>query len=359
MVIIDRETYFQMTFQEQMSWLGEEVEHIIKQNEAYHIKQKIQQQGREAYGQTGHTHAIKRLFDIIRADPKNRPLLREVDRAERELTAFLYDEPDALPEEEIFTYWNDYLWAYMAELESRHAHYFVMRGYDEFHDDDEWIGVYHAWNRARDAYNKAVRQLEEEHQSSPGNFAKAHERIMVHIFDETTGKWEKDVDPELIFKRNNPSDREKYKEIECVIDAEEMLQWKRENVRRSLSGYCCDAAPNKSFQKNEYESIPVRFEVEHTYQAFDLLDQYWGSFNACPDCRTMKDAAKEWHERYGAELTRIAHNSLTFQCGSLSEKEAEEIIAQASRLHGEIIDCRPENLVSYLTKECRFTLWWD
>lgn len=94
-------------------------------------------------------------------------------------------------------------------------------------------------------------------------------------------------------------------------------------------------------------------------QAFDLLDQYWGGFNACPDCRAMKATAKEWQVRYGVELTRISHNALTFRCGRLSEKEAEEIIGQVSRLHGEIIDCRSEKLVSYMIKERKFTLWWD
>ena len=76
------------------------------------------------------------MFDIIKADPKNRALMREVDRAEQELTAFLYDEPGALPEEEIFAYWNNYQ-AYTAELESHPIHYFIVRGYDEFHDGDE------------------------------------------------------------------------------------------------------------------------------------------------------------------------------------------------------------------------------
>ena len=45
---IHKSVYFQMTFNEQMSWPGEEVEHIIKDNETCHIKQKIQQQGRPA-----------------------------------------------------------------------------------------------------------------------------------------------------------------------------------------------------------------------------------------------------------------------------------------------------------------------
>lgn len=130
--IKDKETCFPRTFNEQMAWIGEEVEHIIKHDATRQTKQKIRQQGREAYGQVSYTHAIKRMFDIIKADPKNRALMREVDRAEQELTAFLYDEPGTLPEEEIFAYWNNYLWAYTAELESHRIHYFIVRGYVNF-----------------------------------------------------------------------------------------------------------------------------------------------------------------------------------------------------------------------------------
>lgn len=288
----DKETCFPRTFNEQMAWIGEEVEHIIKHDATRQAKQKIRQQGREAYGQVGYTHAIKHMFDIIKADPKNRALMREVDRAEQELTAFLYDEPGALPEEEIFAYWNNYLWAYTAELESHPIHYFIVRGYDEFHDGDEWIGIYQAWRQARDAYRKAAGRLEEEHQKISDEFTRAHEKIMVHTFDETTGKWSYDVDPELIFKRNAPGDTEKHIEIECIIDAPEMFLWKFENIRKEASGYFYDHSPNNG-RRNEAETIPVRFEIEHTWQVFDLLRWYWGDFNACPDCRTMKEKAKQ------------------------------------------------------------------
>ena len=36
----------------------------------------------------------------------------------------------------------------------------------------------------------------------------------------------------------------------------------------------------------------------------------------------------------------------------------EGIMEQAARLHAEIIDCRPEEPVSLLTRENAFTLWW-
>lgn len=117
-----------------------------------------------------------------------------------------------------------------------------------------------------------------------------------------------------------------------------MFLWKFENIRKETSGYFYDHSPNNG-RRNEAETIPVRFEIEHTWQVFDLLQWYWGDFNACPDCRTMKEKAKQWEESYGAELTRFSHDTLTFQCPSLSAGQAEEIIAQAAGLHAEIIDC--------------------
>lgn len=114
---VDKQIFFSRSFNEQMAWIGEEVEHIIKYNEVHKIKEGIKKQGKAAYGEVGYTHTIKRLFEIIKADPKNKALLREVNKAEEELKSFLYDESDALSEKEIFEYWNNYEWAYAAELE--------------------------------------------------------------------------------------------------------------------------------------------------------------------------------------------------------------------------------------------------
>lgn len=113
---------------------------------------------------------LKEKVDIIKADSKNRALMRELNRAEQE---------------------------------SHHVHYFLMSGYDEFHDDDDWLGIYHDWRLARDAYYKAAGQLEEEHQRWHDEFTIKHEKIMIHIFDETTGKWDYNVDPNLIFPPAN------------------------------------------------------------------------------------------------------------------------------------------------------------
>ena len=89
---MDKKIYFPRTFNEQMAWIAEEVEHIIKYNTEHNIKKNIQEEGVGAYGQAGYTHAINRLFEIIESDPKNKALLQEVCKAEKELMAFFYDE---------------------------------------------------------------------------------------------------------------------------------------------------------------------------------------------------------------------------------------------------------------------------
>lgn len=73
----------------------------------------------------------------------------------------------------------------------------------------------------------------------------------------------------------------------------------------------------------------------------------------------MKEKAKEWYEKYGAELLRISHDTLTFKCRKLSEKEAKELIEEVTQLYALIVGCKPENLLNYLVENETFTLWWD
>ena len=80
--------------------------------------------------------------------------MREVYRAERELMSYLYDESDALPEAQITAYWNNYLQAYIAELESRPMHYVLVKGLDvrNSENNNEILGVYDSLKKLQDAY---------------------------------------------------------------------------------------------------------------------------------------------------------------------------------------------------------------
>ena len=64
------------------------------------------------------------------------------------------------------------------------VHYLLVRGYEEFHDEDEWLGIYSTWENAIAAYEREkARDLE-----TFGERA-MREEIQIHSFEETTGRW--------------------------------------------------------------------------------------------------------------------------------------------------------------------------
>lgn len=42
------------------------------------------------------------------------------------------------------------------------VHYLLVRGYEEFHDGDEWLGIYSSWENAIAAYEREHAALERE-----------------------------------------------------------------------------------------------------------------------------------------------------------------------------------------------------
>ena len=82
-----QDSFFGMSFNHQMSWIDETVSHIVTHN----LQPKIRAEGREAYGQKGYTHALKRIFEVIKSDPKNITNLDEIVKGERKLKDYLYD----------------------------------------------------------------------------------------------------------------------------------------------------------------------------------------------------------------------------------------------------------------------------
>lgn len=201
---MDKKIYFPKSFNEQMSWIAESVEYIIKHGK---IKKNVQERGRAAYGKQDYTYAIHRLFELIKADPKNGAVLREVYRAEQELMSYLYDEPGALPEAQIAAYWNNYLQAYIAELESRPMHYVLVKGLDVRHaeNNNEVLGVYDSLGKLQDAYVIAFSKLEEQHKNMTGLLGKQvdyivkYEKVMINTFNEFTGHWQYNIDPDQLF----------------------------------------------------------------------------------------------------------------------------------------------------------------
>lgn len=109
----DKKIYYPMSFLEQMTWIQEDIEHILNKKSL----ETMRNAGIERFGEPGYGSSIKRLLEIIKSDPKNRPLLREILQAERELLLFIYNESLDLTETYIRNYWNEYFQAYCYVLE--------------------------------------------------------------------------------------------------------------------------------------------------------------------------------------------------------------------------------------------------
>lgn len=105
-----QDSFFGMSFNHQMSWIDETVSHIVTHN----LQPKIREEGRESYGQKGYTHALKRIFEVIKSDPKNITNLDEIVKAERKLKDYLYD--GKFSDDEMLSCWGKYTENYMNEL---------------------------------------------------------------------------------------------------------------------------------------------------------------------------------------------------------------------------------------------------
>lgn len=70
-------------------------------------------------GYMGEPQTIQSLFKIIKSDPKNAALLREIGRAEEEVYAYLAGVPGAPPEEALRAYWQRVMDSYIAEIGQR------------------------------------------------------------------------------------------------------------------------------------------------------------------------------------------------------------------------------------------------
>lgn len=104
----DKKLYYPMSFLEQMTWIQEDIEHVLNKKSL----ETMRNAGIERFGEPGYGSSIKRLLEIIKSDPKNRPLLREILQAEKELLLFIYNESSDLTEAYIRDYWNEYFQAY-------------------------------------------------------------------------------------------------------------------------------------------------------------------------------------------------------------------------------------------------------
>lgn len=208
-----------------------------------------------------------------------------------------------------------------------------------------------------------MQKLEEQHKNMTGllgdkvDYLAKHEKVMINAFNEFSGEWHYHVKPEQLFWRENV-DIPKFKMVEFVFDNPYMYMVKLDKIKRTLTGYVYEDRILKYGRHGE-ETINVRFDVEYSYQILDLLGSYWGGWNSTPKSSEMAEIARKWYEKYEAELVKISHDTLTFNCRKLSELEAKELIDESIELYALIIDCNREEWLSHLMNKETFTLWWD
>lgn len=262
--------WFSRSFISQMTEIEGEMERILRDEGRL---ERI----RNDRDYVGEPQVIQRVFEIVKRDPKNAALLREVERAEKETVAFLSGEPDAPTAEEMRNYWGKYLQAYLAELEQKEA---------------------------------------------------------------------------------KTPEKSSCKNIQYVVDSLDMFQFKRDYIRREGDKWICDGTYTEG---NTAEEISVCFKVYSTADVFSLMSFRWGGWNECPAAMEMRDKAREWENKYSAELKKISHDTLYFQCGRrLKAAEVEELLADIRETAPNSMDIDDFHVIrERLAEEGRFVLWWD
>lgn len=314
----EEQLYLHMSFNEQMMRLGAEVERILH--------------GRCEPGDLT-LKKIDRLFQIIGEDPKNIPIARELGQAQRELRAYLNHEADALSEEAIRDYWYNYRLAYKEEVKRQPVWYFLMRGYSDCPDADEWLGIYESTAQLQAAYEKAVRELNQENQEYIDAFGNdrsvrykvSHERVQIHSFHH--GHWAYDLPPEALFAKKEDElfpveDGEIV--VNYILSHASMFEFKERWITYGKYGEYV-YKPEYASRRETDESMQVHFKVKHSWEILEIMWRYWGGRDQIPPARTMAEKAREWEEKYDAKLVEIAHDWLVFRTRGLSEKEAGDL----------------------------------
>ena len=153
------------------------------------------------------------------------------------------------------------------------------------------------------------------------------------------------------------SNGENVKKSECVIDHEDMWMFKYEYLEKNFEDGKYDYKYKDIVSRSDNtEIVTANFEVEYSYEIIGLFLGYWGGWTCTPNTAVMQEMAKKWHEKYDAELIRISHDTLSFQCRKLSEAEAESLMQEIYSLFAEIVDCGSEELLGYLMENQTFTL---
>ena len=89
-------------------------------------------------------------------------------------------------------------------LKTHPIHYALVKGIEK-EKTVELLGVYDSLGKLQDAYVIAFQKLEEQHKNMTGllgsqvSYIVEHEKVMINIFDEFTGRWRYNTSPDQLF----------------------------------------------------------------------------------------------------------------------------------------------------------------
>ena len=113
---------------------------------------------------------------------------------------------------------------------------------------------------------------------------------------------------------------------------------------------------------NPNPGVVVDFKnIDHTYEVFAVLGNYWGGWNSTPAAAEMYNRAKEWEERFGTEIVGLSYNSVDFVLNrKLSDIEIEDLIKECEDLHADAA-CSGgyEEMRKIIREKGELHIWWD
>lgn len=101
--------------------------------------------------------------------------------------------------------------------------------------------------------------------------------------------------------------------------------------------------------------------VDHTYEVFALLGNYWGGWNLTPTAGEMYDIARKWEYRFDAEIIGLSHDSIDIRFERrLSDIEIDELINECRNLHADVT-CSDgyEGMKKQIKEKSELHIWWD
>lgn len=112
----------------------------------------------------------------------------------------------------------------------------------------------------------------------------------------------------------------------------------------------------------ENPGVMVDFQnINHTYEIFKLIGDYWGGWNSTPTSEEMYDVAKSWEEKYKAEIINFEYDTIDFRLGrELSDEEIEILFEEITGLNADANGIGEFEVFRTSIKEkSEFWIWWD